>query len=116
MLYRAEVNGKGLFHILNQLEEVMEEEAPLSERIALFDAEEALESNLPCPTIPSGLVTESWFTELGFRKARPHLDTIGGYAEEYIPDAVYEVREEKKTGEFFHLDKFQVIFKKEGMA
>ena len=110
MIYRYEVNKQvGIFHVLTELEEAMQENASIEEQQELADAEEAIERELPCLT-DMGVSTVSWFTEKGSEKFYDEIQTIIYYIGLYLGITVTKRETITNNSPVVYEDEYQIAY------
>ena len=113
MLYRYKVSlgykTTGIFHVLNELEKAMEENATIEEQQELEDAEYILNRDLPC--IPDfGISTRTWFTEEGNARFHEEIQVLVYYINLYLGRLVIRREMSKHWSEQMYEDEYQVVY------
>ena len=111
---RFEINGIGIFHLLNKIDKIPETEFKEEDDFKYTDAVYRFEKDLPIPNLykNTNKKTISFFTEEGLSFFKEPIEDLVDVLETYIDKVTIITIKDVKKDKILYRDKYQIIIEK----
>lgn len=111
---RFEINGIGIFHLLNKIDKIPETEFKEEDDFKYTDAVYRFEKDLPIPNLykNTNKKTISFFTEEGLSFFKESIEDLVDVLETYIDKVTIITIKDIEKDKILYRDKYQIIIEK----